>query len=81
MRSLFHAISDAASAAIRASGGIPAAVAVVSYERGAIESEIEHSLAQLGLCVVVLPFEPIHAIPGTVPPFYDVLTSPPGGVR
>jgi len=71
MKSQFHAICEAAAALIRTSCGIPAGVSVVAYERGEIESEIERSISQLGLCVIVLPFEPIHSIPGTVPPFYD----------
>lgn len=71
MRSQFHAIVEAAAEMIRRSPGMPAAVAVVAYERGAIESEVERSLATLGLAVVVLPFEPIHALAGAVPAFYD----------
>ena len=71
MKSQFHAICEAAAEMIRTSCGIPAGVSVVAYERGEIESEIERSISQLGLCVIVLPFEPIHSIPGTVPPFYD----------
>jgi hypothetical protein len=71
MKSQFHSICEAAAEAIRRSPGIPAGVAVVAYERGDIESEIERSISQLGLCVIVLPFEPGHSYPGTVPPFYD----------
>lgn len=71
MKSQFQAICEAAATLIRASAGIPVGVAVVSYERGAIESEIERSISMLGLCVIVLPFEPIHAFPGSVPAFYD----------
>lgn len=70
-RSQFHAICEAAANIIRRSHLIPAGVAVVAYERGEIESEIERSLGILGLCVVVLPFEPVHSINGSHPPFYD----------
>lgn len=71
MSSQFHEIAQMAAAAIRLSPAIPAAVAVLAYERGEIESEIERALATLGLAVVVLPFEPIHSLPGAVPAFYD----------
>jgi hypothetical protein len=70
-RSQFHAISEAAAELIRASTHIPEGVAVVAYEKGEIESEIDKSLAALGLAVIVLPFETIHAIPGCAPAFYD----------
>lgn len=71
MRSQFHGIVEAAAELIRRSPGLPAGVAVMAYERGEIESEVERSLATLGLAVVVLPFEPIHAMDGAVPAFYD----------
>ena len=71
MKSQFHPICEAAAELIRKASGIPAGVSVVAYERGDIESEIERSISQLGLCVIVLPFEPVHSIPGTVPAFYD----------
>lgn len=71
MKSQFQAICEAAATALQAAEGLPPGMAVVAYERGAIESEIERSLAELSLCVVVLPFETLHSIPGTVPPFYD----------
>ncbi len=71
MRSQFNEIAQAAAAAIRQSPAIPAGVPVVAYERGAVESEIERAMASLGLAVVVLPFEPVHALPGAVPAFYD----------
>lgn len=70
-RSQFHAICEAVAGIIRHSSLIPADVAVVAYERGEIESEIERSLGTLGLCVVVLPFEPVHSLNGSMPPFYD----------
>lgn len=71
MKSQFHAICEAAAEVIRKASGIPANVSVVAYERGEIESEIERSISQLGLCVIVLPFEPVHALSGSVPAFYD----------
>lgn len=70
-RSQFHVISEAAAALIARSSWVPSGLAVVAYERGAVESEIDRSLAALGLAVVVLPFEPVHALDGAVPPFYD----------
>jgi hypothetical protein len=71
MSSQFQAITEAAAGLIRASATIPAEVPVVPYVRGDIESEVERGLAGLGAAVVVLPFEPIHAVDGAVPPFYD----------
>ncbi len=71
MTSQFQDITQAAAEVIRASAAIPAGVPVVAYERGAIESEIERAVATLGAAVVVLPFEPVHAMDGAVPPFYD----------
>jgi hypothetical protein len=71
MKSQFHSICEAAADMIRTSAGLPAGVSVVAYERGEIESEIEKSISQLGLCVIVLPFEPVHSYPGTHPAFYD----------
>lgn len=69
--SQFHAIVEAAAAQCRTSLVIPSGVAVLAYQKGAIESEIEKSLASFGLAVVWLPFETIHSIPGCVPAFYD----------
>jgi hypothetical protein len=71
MKSQFQAISEAAAERIRTSTEIPSSVAVVAYERGAPESEIERSVGLVGLCVVVLPFEPVHALAGAIPHFYD----------
>lgn len=70
-RSQFHVIAEAAAAMIGQSARIPSGVAVVAYERGSVESEIDRSLAAMGLAVVVLPFEPVHAFAGAVPAFYD----------
>ena len=71
MKSQFVAISEAAAALIRSAAGIPADVAIVAYERGEPQSEIEKSVYQQGLCVIVLPFEPVHAVDGSYPAFYD----------
>jgi hypothetical protein len=71
MTSQFEQITEAAAQVLRASAGIPAGVPVVAFRRGEIESEIERALGTLGAAIVVLPFEPVHAIDGAVPPFYD----------
>ena len=71
MKSQFHAIAVGAAERIRAWPGIPAEVGVCAYERGDGESEIERSVEVVGLAVIVLPFEPVHALDGSYPAFYD----------
>jgi hypothetical protein len=71
MSSQFQAIVEAAADLIRESVQIPSDVAVVAYQRGEVESEIERAMATLGAAVVVLPFETVHAVEGSIPPFYD----------
>jgi hypothetical protein len=61
MSSQFQAIVEAAADLIRESVQIPSDVAVVAYQRGEVESEIERAMATLGAAVVVLPFETVHA--------------------
>ncbi len=70
-KSQFHAICEAAAQLIRASAGVTSDIPVVAYERGDLMSEFDRRLAEVGLGVVILPFEPVHALDGSVPAFYD----------